>query len=561
MGTQPFDLATADLGPGMTLVEASAGTGKTYALAGIVLRLVVEAGLPIRGILTVTFTKAATAELRIRVRRRLVEALDAFESGLADDPLLQALLARQGLDRSTCSRRLREALLEFDEAPIHTIHAFCQAVLEDHTFETGQTLGRKLEPDPRPLVEELARDWWRRTLYDAGGIHALAALDAGLSIGELVNQHLQVEMRPGATCEADASEKGLESDARHLEDVWQSLVAAWNDGKVQIAALFTPPGNAWAKAGLKKPEGMRTVLERVESLVSGTEAGSSVMDQLRALTPASIARNTRDNARSPEHPFFRCCQTFLEAARSYGSALLLDFLREAKEKLPGLAAERNVWTYQSLLSDVAVALRAPGGTRLADSLAARFPAVLIDEFQDTDPLQFDIFRTAFGNGRSRLWMVGDPKQAIYGFRGADVFTYLEARCEVGEAGRRSLPQNHRSDSRLVEAVNDLFHHPGSFVVDGILYEPVTPKGSVDKRRLLDAGSDRAPPQSLAVVTAGRHGLPRVHLGDPRPDGGVGDPTTARRRGDLGDSTRQGGDRRGQHGGRRAAREGAGSTPA
>ncbi|MCZ7638608.1 MAG: UvrD-helicase domain-containing protein [Verrucomicrobia bacterium] len=178
----------------------------------------------------------------------------------------------------------------------------------------------------------------------------------------------------------------------------------------------------------------------------------------------------------------------LAAGRTYAGALLHDFIQSGQQALGRLLSERQARTYHALLSQVADVLRSEAGERVASALATQYPAALIDEFQDTDPLQFEIFNRVFGRADCRLWMVGDPKQAIYGFRGADVFTYLEARTRVDGGRVYSLPGNRRSDSRLVTAVNLLFDWPRSFLVNGIAYAPVEARSDVDQRRLEEAGN-------------------------------------------------------------------------
>src|SRR5947207_4283770 len=156
----PFNIVTASLEPGVTLIEASAGTGKTYSITGLILRFVLEKKLPIRQILAVTFTEAATQELRDRIRRRLQSALEDLQDGKSDDEIVTAFL-KQG-DIPAGRRALDIALQSFDEAQIFTIHGFCQRMLNDHAFESGARFETALLIEPTPLFQEIARDFWRR---------------------------------------------------------------------------------------------------------------------------------------------------------------------------------------------------------------------------------------------------------------------------------------------------------------------------------------------------------------------------------------------------------------
>ena len=161
-----LDPLTVDLG-GTNLIEASAGTGKTYTIALLVVRFVVERKLSIAQILVVTYTIAATAELRSRIRARLREAANALEDGAAvEDELLRGLVEKWRVDgiAEDARVRLEIALREFDEAPIFTIHGFCQRVLQEHAFESGVPFGAELIPVQAPLENEIVLDLWRRAL-------------------------------------------------------------------------------------------------------------------------------------------------------------------------------------------------------------------------------------------------------------------------------------------------------------------------------------------------------------------------------------------------------------
>ena len=189
MTSSLFDLATTPLPTGTTLIEASAGTGKTFTLAGLFLRLLLEHGISHRQLLIVTYTEAATAELRGRIRARLVEAQAAFAPDAhSDDPLFCALrerLAATDPDFRHAQATLAQSLVGFDETPIYTIHGFCQRVLHDRAFESGSLFDVELVTDPRPLLDELVGDWWRQTfatsIDGSASIQAGFALAAGLS--------------------------------------------------------------------------------------------------------------------------------------------------------------------------------------------------------------------------------------------------------------------------------------------------------------------------------------------------------------------------------------------
>jgi exodeoxyribonuclease V beta subunit len=492
--SQPFNHVETGLDPGLMLIEASAGTGKTYALAGLVLRLLLEEGFSIRQVLVVTFTDAAAGELRDRVRRRLVEAMAAFKAGESKDKLLQALLTKETINRAEAQRQLWRALLDFDEAPIHTIHAFCQRVLEEQAFETRQAYGVELLTDSGPLLQAVARDWWRCRLYSLPQIHALAALAADIEVEELARKLEEVLKRPGVKVETGTTSGSLAASADNLSQAFKNLQEKWNKDRKTIERPFQKGFNEWANAPYSKPEIMHRVFRGIEALLKGQAVGKEVVDHLRLLTPEALAKGTKKKnpAPPPAHPFYGKCQDLVAACQDYSAWLWLDFLQSAAERVAHLLKTRNSRTYQAQLSQLADVLRDEAGERLAAALAQRYPVALIDEFQDTDPLQFEIFNTVFNRPNCRLWMVGDPKQAIYAFRGADVFTYLLARQAVPQNRVFTLPVNRRSDSRLVAAVNSLFDWQPSFVIPGIDYEQVQAFGDVDRRPLREGGRQTPP---------------------------------------------------------------------
>ncbi|MGD9102165.1 MAG: UvrD-helicase domain-containing protein, partial [Desulfobacterales bacterium] len=162
---KPLDLINTPL-EGINLIEASAGTGKTYTIEGLFLRLILEKQLQVDQILVVTFTKAATEELKDRIRNKLLRAEKAFAEGSAEDPLLMALLERHP-DPAAAISMIHDALVEFDRAAIYTIHGFCARILFEHAFETSNLFDTELVTDSSEWERDVVEDFWRRHFYDA----------------------------------------------------------------------------------------------------------------------------------------------------------------------------------------------------------------------------------------------------------------------------------------------------------------------------------------------------------------------------------------------------------
>jgi exodeoxyribonuclease V beta subunit len=470
---------------GTLLVEASAGTGKTWTIGALVLRLILEAGRSLPEILVLTFTEAATAELRQRLRSRLAEAraalLTAGTEPLKDEGLAalrERLVAAKRWDPPRLARQLEAELAQFDEASIFTIHGFCLRVLRERPLESGAAPGAEIAPgedrELRETVEdELRRHWAQATpgwlawlsrikgpkARGSGRFDAPGALEpeCWLALLRARQQHplaaLEDTPMDGAAdpALAEAAREALLEELRyHLSEL---------GGLEGLEAVLLSPerkGNIYNAS--TTPVRCRRLVDWLMGLA--TLGGYPAADFVY-FTPEKLARGTKKTFEPPTHPFFAACERLqqldAELAAAY-SAALARLLGEALENWPEQARRRRRaarrLTFDDVLHGVARALDGPGGEVLAERLRERWTAVLVDEFQDTDPLQAGIFRRAFQRPERPLVFVGDPKQAIYTFRGADIHAYLAAARTAGQ--RASLDRNWRSRPPLITAVNRLF---------------------------------------------------------------------------------------------------------
>jgi exodeoxyribonuclease V beta subunit len=408
----PLDPMTMDL-DGTSLIEASAGTGKTHTITILYLRLLLERRLQVPQILVVTFTNAATAELRARLRRRLRAAAAAL-SGVqaAQDDTLARLLAHRVAAGEAAGDilRLTEALYAFDEAAIFTIHGFCQRMLQENAFESGVPFGRTLVTDLAPLRDQIVADYWVRELHAAP-----------------------------------------EDFVRHVHD---------------------------------KPRAFR----RLQHLA-----------QLAMRDPEIVVLEPRAGAGDvPE----------LEAQ---WDDLQQRFLTYSRTELRRREDEANTQSFDDLLQQLEAALRSPAGDALAQRIGERYRAALVDEFQDTDPIQYTILRRVFHVPGRPLGMIGDPKQAIFAFRGADVFAYLRAKRDA-RAATYTLPTNWRSAPRLIAAVNTIFASARvPFALPDIDFQPAAPAPGA--RDLLRSAAGAVVPLQILFVrrTRTRRAPKRNHL--------------------------------------------------
>ncbi len=498
-----FDAASAEpLPTGVTMLEASAGTGKTYGIGSLVLRLVVEEGLGVDEILVVTFTEAATAELRDRVRRRLRDALRLAEGALTAGALppagrgavrdevaralVQRALARGAAGDAVAS--LREALARFDDAPISTIHGFCRRVLRERAFECGGELDAELLTDDAALLEEVARDFWTRetarrpaALVAALVTRARLGLEPLRALARRAVRHPESACVPALDALDDASFETLLAERERLA---VELAGRWDpEGEAsELCALVDEAREAKALNGNKWRAGAVEARARaVAAWAAAHPAGDPLPDELRPFGAAALREACNKGREAPTHRLCALIDALCDADARLAGAALTEALRlqhdaaaYARRELAARKRARRAHGFDDLLRLVRDALRrdaeAPG-TPLAAALRASYRAALVDEFQDTDDVQWEVFRRAFAAPGHRLVLVGDPKQSIYAFRGADVESYLAAR---GAASTRwALDANRRADGALVDALHALWGaHPSPFAEPAIAWRRV-----------------------------------------------------------------------------------------
>ncbi|MGD9332435.1 MAG: UvrD-helicase domain-containing protein, partial [Desulfobacterales bacterium] len=482
---QPFDPIHSPLS-GTSLIEAGAGTGKTYTIAILVLRLLLQKALPPEQILVVTFTTAATAELRARLRRRLQDAKRILQGQASDDAVLQELLENCG-PQDIARDRLEEALANFDCLPVFTIHGFCQRILHEMAFETGSGFDTELITDATPVIQGLADDYWRKTWYDAPPERMSLALKLIKRPENLVDLYRRYAL-PDITILPD--HKGPKAPSgEHFRKCWQQARRQWRQSRSEVLDLLTSPSlKANIYGSLERPPrhggGRHQRDEKIQAwdrqLDRWFESAANrlpVPDGLAYFCQTKLDGAVKKGARGPRQAFFEVCDRLQEAARALEQevrqwvvAWQARFFRYADQQLDRYKKENQVLFYDDLLLMVRDALRRDRHGRLRHLLRARYKAALIDEFQDTDTVQYTIFKNIFDAPGSSMFMIGDPKQAIYRFRGADIFTYLQAARNATRCF--TLTRNWRSSPGMVQAVNTLFgQHPRPFLWPAIHFHP------------------------------------------------------------------------------------------
>jgi exodeoxyribonuclease V beta subunit len=501
----PFDLLKNPL-QGAHLIEASAGTGKTYAIAGLYVRLILERAIPVREILVVTFTLAATAELKDRIRHKLRDALDAFLQEDCEDAFLQALIntfPEPALRKEACER-LQAALRDFDEAAIFTIHGFCRRMLHEHAFESGALFDTELVTDQRRLKEEVIRDFWRTHFYEALPELIGYAMSQGFTPASFISQTENIALNPDIRVLPEGGPPAIEIIRRSLAVFYASVAELrilWTSVREEVRKKLQDPA---LKANVYGKKTADSLVDAMDGWLAAREF--QPFKGFEKMTPERITKAVRKNAAPPEHPVFPICQALLEKAESlrqeldrYLLFLKTDLIRTLRTELPARKQKKNILFYDDLLIRLRDALAKEGGGALATAIRNQFKAALIDEFQDTDLIQYAIFHAVFGGGNHTLFLIGDPKQAIYSFRGADIFAYMQAASAVKTG--YTLDRNWRSEPGLVEAVNALFSRAGNpFVYGEISFRPAE-AASMAGRNILTIEEKRPSPLEWWFIPA------------------------------------------------------------
>jgi len=459
---QTLDVMTLPL-HGERLIEASAGTGKTYTIAGLYIRLLLGHGndgccheqpLRVDQILVVTFTEAATGELRDRIRGRIVQARHAFLAGFSDDPLMNALLA-QAPDHTHCATLLLQALRQMDEASIFTIHGFCQRMLTQHAFESGSYFETEFISDESNLRQQVIEDYWRENFYanDNATDHTLASIVRSYwsSPDKLLGEIASLLTNPYLTVQGDNSDLPIKDYLDQLISTIEQLKQQW----IKVAGDIVPEISS--KDVDKRSYSSKNLPKWFDEVNQWAQSATNTLKlpkNLERFSQGLLVEKTK-TGESPNLAIFVAIEQLLATPPSIKESLLARALCYVKVNIALHKRQASLLSFDDLLSGLADSLMDQHHGSLAQRIRAQYPLAMIDEFQDTDLQQYQIFSTIYGNQQtSGLLMIGDPKQAIYGFRGADIFTYISARRKIDN--HYTLGTNYRSSKDMVNGVNRLF---------------------------------------------------------------------------------------------------------
>ena len=431
---------------GINLVEAAAGTGKTYNIQNIVTRLILEKSLPIDSIVVLSFTNEAAAELGNRIRKILDEILGLLE----DIPVQAPEQAREIIEHdklihpeTTTKERIilvRNALRDFDLARISTINGFCQKLLSEFAFESNLAFNSELKTAPDQIIVELLEDWMRSKFYDGKRRSELvSALISANDIAELKRYILDFNLVIPEYPEIDLA---AELDTLIRYHVFSDELSLFDAEMFAKRSKFVRDIDKLRSALLSGD--YVTILEIADGFMPDkleSDALKDYKEQVKDIIDAGL--------------FFKQYKRIRDLRVNAAASLKAEAIRFVRKRFTELERANNFMTYSDQIKLVHDALENSG--ELLEKLQKKFKAGIIDEFQDTDAMQYQIFKTMFDRPDCCIFMVGDPRQAIYRFRGGDINTYLRAKQDSARNGHiYHLDVNYRSSVNMVAAVNAIF---------------------------------------------------------------------------------------------------------
>lgn len=488
----------------ISLIEASAGTGKTYTIGSLYLRLLLKAGennfsrpLNVEEILVVTFTEMATEELKKKIRERITDAIDkliAFaetqdKSAFKNDEFLTALC--HDLNIFEAIHRLKLAEQNMDLAAIYTIHGFCRRMLMQYAFHSGIHFNLELIKDQSDLLVRFANEFWREHFYPLPFEMAdfianeLGSPDYVLSLLKSdLGKNLIVDLENQQALSISITEFLHQYLGEYFKDI-KALKRFWLESAGKISELITEELNKDYAKGEPKSLSRRSYnTSRLAKWIDQVNAWANdprdyVLNEtlISYFTQSALGEKGEEGASPFIAPIFTELEDRANALMSpdlLRRVILYHYRQGLQQKLLDYKLNHQEKSFDDLLRLLYEALQGAQGDELAEMIRFQYPFAMIDEFQDTDSQQYAIFSKIYRDNPEKntgFIMIGDPKQAIYRFRGADIFTYLKASDEA--QSRFELTKNYRSEKHLVDGVNALFDFPQSpFIYQNINFTAV-----------------------------------------------------------------------------------------
>lgn len=488
----------------ISLIEASAGTGKTYTIGSLYLRLLLKAGennfshpLNVEEILVVTFTEMATEELKKKIRERITDAINKLtvfaetqdKSAFKNDEFLTALC--DNLNIFEAIHRLKLAEQNMDLAAIYTIHGFCRRMLMQYAFHSGIHFNLELIKDQSDLLVRFANEFWREHFYPLPFEMAdfianeLGSPDYVLSLLESnLGKNLIVDLENQHALSISITEFLHQYLGEYFKDI-KALKRFWLESAGKISELIIEELNKDYEKGEPKSLSRRSYntsrlakwIEQVNAWANNPRDYLLNETLMSYFTQSALGEKGEEGASPFIAPIFTELEERANALMSpdlLRRIILYHYRQGLQQKLLDYKLNHQEKSFDDLLRLFCEALQGAQGDELAEMIRFQYSFAMIDEFQDTDSQQYAIFSKIYRDNPEKntgFIMIGDPKQAIYRFRGADIFTYLKASDEA--QSRFELTKNYRSEKHLVDGVNALFDFPQSpFIYQNIKFTAV-----------------------------------------------------------------------------------------
>ena len=476
------------------VIEAGAGTGKTYSIAILVLRLILEKNIPVQEILMVTFTKAAVAELETRIRDFIALAYQYAQSIPIDDKTIKDIVnaSVDTLGAKDTQLRLKDALALMDETSILTIHGFCQKTLQEFAFETQQVFGAEALSEEQfdEIRTESIHQYWRKYIAPLKK-ELLAHIHDNLQMELFVK--MVKEALSGKKFNLTLSPRFPLLDAAHQDELLEMITIAEKEKDDCWQALCDEYINNEANYR-KAIQQNSSAKSAFEDITDPEEVIKLIIARIESIYISDVFPNiAREVGKWKEK------EAILKKTQKKVATIIFAYLTEqVKEELDKKKRDRGLLSFDDMIDNLhqAVCINAPD--ELLKAIRKKFKAVFIDEFQDTDRKQYEIFHQLFGPPADTIvFMIGDPKQSIYAWRKADLFTYFKA---VKEADNQfNMSTNFRSSTSLIAAFNHFFKPVDNFdtfyfegAADEITYLPVVAPNPNDKGILAYNGTEVTP---------------------------------------------------------------------
>lgn len=436
-----FDVKTVELS-GANLIEASAGTGKTFSIAVLVVRLIIENKIPVSKMLLVTFTEAAAAELKERSIKFIREAITEFEQeGNSGNAILKEVIQNFNGDKNDAKERLYTALLEIDQAMMCTIHSFCQRTLNEFAFETNQTYGKELITDLSAISTKYSQAFIREELSSL----PVPILDVVLPIyNTCASEIIKNQLAGKKYVKSSIDELDFEGCLQEMIDYEVFKSNLINESQlVEMREVINNSNNGYVVRG------RQDYLDKVSSV----ENAISALENNNPKTFNNLFPELSEQVLTR----FQFIQAFKKQLKDW---LIVKFIDWISSKIEATLKKKNLFTYDDLINQL---FEVRSNENLKQILRDKYDAIFLDEFQDTDQKQYDIFYNLFQEDSTKiLFYIGDPKQSIYSWRKADLNTYYQARNSILESKRFDMKINFRSSPQLIGALNQFFDPTGDF---------------------------------------------------------------------------------------------------